>query len=129
MADIRNDIVELQSKVFGRVMQSPGEEFPVGVPDTWRDNQSPGREVPMVGPESWRDNQSPDSWRENQDILVDMGSGEDKPKDYKTRNVAKGNSGEDYKPRRKEEDRNRNRNRKRKPMRASTTDSDLDWTL
>ncbi|XP_071197543.1 collagen and calcium-binding EGF domain-containing protein 1 isoform X2 [Salvelinus alpinus] len=127
MADIRNDIVELQSKVFGRLMHSPGEEFPVGVPDTWRDNQSPGREVPMDGPESWRDNQSPDSWRENQDILVDIGSGEDKPKDYKTRNVAKGNSGEDYKPRRKEED--RNRNRKRKPMRASTTDSDLDWTF
>uniref|UniRef100_A0A8C7IDQ5 Collagen and calcium binding EGF domains 1 n=1 Tax=Oncorhynchus kisutch TaxID=8019 RepID=A0A8C7IDQ5_ONCKI len=59
MADIRNDIVELQSKVFGRLMQSPGEEFPMGVPDTWRDNQSPGREVPMVGPESWRDSQSP----------------------------------------------------------------------
>ncbi|XP_035245830.1 collagen and calcium-binding EGF domain-containing protein 1 [Anguilla anguilla] len=48
MADIRNDIAELQNKVFGPRTQSSGEEFPV----------------------------APDNWRENQDT-VDMGSGED----------------------------------------------------
>uniref|UniRef100_A0A4W4EAK7 EGF-like domain-containing protein n=1 Tax=Electrophorus electricus TaxID=8005 RepID=A0A4W4EAK7_ELEEL len=48
MADIRNDIAELQSKVFGRQMLSPGEDFPV----------------------------TPDYWKESQDSL-DFGSGED----------------------------------------------------
>ncbi|XP_071385530.1 collagen and calcium-binding EGF domain-containing protein 1 isoform X2 [Centroberyx affinis] len=38
MADIRNDIVDLQSKVYGRPMYSPGEDFPM-VPDGWRDSQ------------------------------------------------------------------------------------------
>ena len=38
MADIRNDIADLQSKVYGRPMHSPGEDFPA-VPDSWRDNQ------------------------------------------------------------------------------------------
>ena len=90
-----------------------GEQPPVGVPDMWRDNQSPGREVPMVGLESWRDNQSPESWREDQDVLLDMGSREVyKLKDYKPWNVVMGNSREDYKPCRKEEDRNRKRKRK-----------------
>lgn len=37
MADIRNDIADLQSKVYGRAMHSPGD-FPVA-PDSWRDNQ------------------------------------------------------------------------------------------
>lgn len=48
MADIRNDIADLQSKVFGRPMLSLGEDFPP----------------------------APDSWREGQDSL-DTGSGED----------------------------------------------------
>ncbi|XP_030623811.1 collagen and calcium-binding EGF domain-containing protein 1 [Chanos chanos] len=48
MADIRNDIAELQSKVFGKQMHSPGEDFPL----------------------------APDSWRDSQDVL-DSGSGED----------------------------------------------------
>ncbi|KAM4634278.1 collagen and calcium-binding EGF domain-containing protein 1 isoform 2-T2 [Polymixia lowei] len=38
MADIHNDIADLQSKVYGRPMHSPGEDFPT-VPDSWRDNQ------------------------------------------------------------------------------------------
>ncbi|KAK1788508.1 hypothetical protein P4O66_016931, partial [Electrophorus voltai] len=38
MADIRNDIAELQSKVFGRQMLSPGEDFPV-TPDYWKESQ------------------------------------------------------------------------------------------
>lgn len=38
MADIRNDIADLQSKVYGRPMHSPGEDFP-SVPDSWRDDQ------------------------------------------------------------------------------------------
>lgn len=38
MADIRNDIADLQSKVYGRPIQSPGDDFPV-VPDSWRDSQ------------------------------------------------------------------------------------------
>lgn len=38
MADIRNDIADLQSKVYGRPMHSPGEDFPA-VPDSWRDGQ------------------------------------------------------------------------------------------
>uniref|UniRef100_A0A8C9YH82 Collagen and calcium binding EGF domains 1 n=1 Tax=Sander lucioperca TaxID=283035 RepID=A0A8C9YH82_SANLU len=38
MADIRNDIADLQSKVYGRPMHSPGEDFPA-VPDSWWDNQ------------------------------------------------------------------------------------------
>ncbi|XP_010900162.2 collagen and calcium-binding EGF domain-containing protein 1 isoform X1 [Esox lucius] len=132
MADIRHEIAELRSKVLGTNMHSLGEDYPpMGVPDTWRDNQSPGSEVPMLdsenwrdnqSPESWRDNESPESWRENQDMLMDIGSGEAyRSKEYKPQNVAKGNSGEDYKPRSKEG----NRNRKRKPM---TTESDLDWT-
>uniref|UniRef100_A0A3B4YYP7 Collagen and calcium-binding EGF domain-containing protein 1-like n=1 Tax=Stegastes partitus TaxID=144197 RepID=A0A3B4YYP7_9TELE len=37
MADIRNDIADLQSKVYGRQIHSP-EDFPV-VPDSWRDSQ------------------------------------------------------------------------------------------
>lgn len=36
LADIRNDIAELQHKVYGRSMHSSGEDFP---PDTWRENQ------------------------------------------------------------------------------------------
>ncbi|XP_062410195.1 collagen and calcium-binding EGF domain-containing protein 1 [Sardina pilchardus] len=36
MADIRNDIAELQSKVFGRQMHSPGEDFPQDT-DSWGD--------------------------------------------------------------------------------------------
>ncbi|XP_055369471.1 collagen and calcium-binding EGF domain-containing protein 1 isoform X2 [Betta splendens] len=36
MADIRNDIADLQSKVYGRAILSPGEDFPA-VPDSWRD--------------------------------------------------------------------------------------------
>lgn len=48
LADIRNDIAELQNKVFERSLDSSGEDFP---PAT-------------------------DSWRENQDSL-DLGSGED----------------------------------------------------
>lgn len=38
MADIRNDIADLQSKVYGRPLPSPAEDFPT-VPDSWRDNQ------------------------------------------------------------------------------------------
>uniref|UniRef100_A0A672ZQS0 Collagen and calcium-binding EGF domain-containing protein 1-like n=1 Tax=Sphaeramia orbicularis TaxID=375764 RepID=A0A672ZQS0_9TELE len=38
MADIRNDIADLQTKVYGRPVHSPGEDFPT-VPDHWRDNQ------------------------------------------------------------------------------------------
>uniref|UniRef100_A0A8B9J4X9 Collagen and calcium binding EGF domains 1 n=1 Tax=Astyanax mexicanus TaxID=7994 RepID=A0A8B9J4X9_ASTMX len=38
MADIRNDIAELQSKVFGRQMHSPGEEY-LNNPDFWKDSQ------------------------------------------------------------------------------------------
>lgn len=38
MADIRNDIAALQSKVYGRPMHPPGDDFPV-VPDSWGDNQ------------------------------------------------------------------------------------------
>lgn len=38
MADIRNDIADLQSKVYGRPMHSPGEDFPAA-PDSWKDNQ------------------------------------------------------------------------------------------
>uniref|UniRef100_W5KM20 Collagen and calcium binding EGF domains 1 n=1 Tax=Astyanax mexicanus TaxID=7994 RepID=W5KM20_ASTMX len=38
MADIRNDIAELQSKVFGRQMHSPGEEY-LNNPDFWEDSQ------------------------------------------------------------------------------------------
>lgn len=38
MADIRNDIADLQSKVYGRPIHSPEDELPV-VPDSWRDNQ------------------------------------------------------------------------------------------
>lgn len=34
MADIRNDIADLQSKVYGRPMHSLGEDFPA-VPDSW----------------------------------------------------------------------------------------------
>ncbi|XP_029108951.1 collagen and calcium-binding EGF domain-containing protein 1 isoform X1 [Scleropages formosus] len=48
MADIRNDIAELQNKVFGHQMLPSGEEFPV----------------------------DPESWRESQDTM-DLGSGED----------------------------------------------------
>lgn len=48
LADIRNDIAELQNTVFERSLDSSGEDFP---PAT-------------------------DSWRENQDSL-DLGSGED----------------------------------------------------
>ncbi|KAM8827874.1 collagen and calcium-binding EGF domain-containing protein 1 isoform 2-T2 [Spinachia spinachia] len=48
MADIRNDIADLQSKVYGRPMHLPGD-FPT----------------------------APDSWRDNQDTL-DLGSGEDR---------------------------------------------------
>lgn len=38
MADIRNDIADLQSKVYGRPMHSVGEDFPT-VPDNWTDSQ------------------------------------------------------------------------------------------
>ncbi|KAK5901030.1 hypothetical protein CgunFtcFv8_025941 [Champsocephalus gunnari] len=38
MADIRNDITDLQNKVYGRPLPSPGEDFPA-VPDSWRDTQ------------------------------------------------------------------------------------------
>ncbi|XP_072517858.1 collagen and calcium-binding EGF domain-containing protein 1 isoform X1 [Salminus brasiliensis] len=38
MADIRNDIAELQSKVFGKQMHSLGEEF-LNSPDFWKDGQ------------------------------------------------------------------------------------------
>lgn len=34
MADIRNDIADLQSKVYGQPMHSLGEDFPP-VPDSW----------------------------------------------------------------------------------------------
>lgn len=37
MADIRNDIADLQSKVYGQPMHSLGEDFPA-VPDSWVDN-------------------------------------------------------------------------------------------
>ncbi|XP_074546674.1 collagen and calcium-binding EGF domain-containing protein 1 isoform X2 [Halichoeres trimaculatus] len=37
MADIRNDIADLQNKVYGRPL-TPGEDFPP-VPDSWRDTQ------------------------------------------------------------------------------------------
>uniref|UniRef100_A0A3Q4GSV4 Collagen and calcium binding EGF domains 1 n=1 Tax=Neolamprologus brichardi TaxID=32507 RepID=A0A3Q4GSV4_NEOBR len=40
MADIRNDIADLQSKVYGRPMHSLEEDFPT-VPDSWRQNQDP----------------------------------------------------------------------------------------
>ncbi|XP_054908698.1 collagen and calcium-binding EGF domain-containing protein 1 isoform X2 [Poeciliopsis prolifica] len=36
MADIRNDIADLQSKVYGRPMHSPEEDIPLA-PDSWRD--------------------------------------------------------------------------------------------
>lgn len=36
MADIRNDIADLQSKVYGRPIHSPEEDFP-SVPDSWSD--------------------------------------------------------------------------------------------
>lgn len=38
MADIRNDIAELQSKVYGRLTHSPEEDLAT-VPDSWRDYQ------------------------------------------------------------------------------------------
>ncbi|KPP70410.1 hypothetical protein Z043_110761, partial [Scleropages formosus] len=38
MADIRNDIAELQNKVFGHQMLPSGEEFPVD-PESWRESQ------------------------------------------------------------------------------------------
>ncbi|XP_076027902.1 collagen and calcium-binding EGF domain-containing protein 1 isoform X2 [Genypterus blacodes] len=38
MADIRNDIADLQSKMYGRPMPSPVEDVPA-VPDSWRDSQ------------------------------------------------------------------------------------------
>ncbi|KAG7499158.1 collagen and calcium-binding EGF domain-containing protein 1 isoform X1 [Solea senegalensis] len=38
MADIRHDIADLQSKVYGRPMPSPVDDF-AAVPDGWRDNQ------------------------------------------------------------------------------------------
>ncbi|XP_068191415.1 collagen and calcium-binding EGF domain-containing protein 1 isoform X2 [Antennarius striatus] len=41
MADIRNDIADLQVKVFGRPMFSLGEDFPAA-PDSWRDDQDTG---------------------------------------------------------------------------------------
>lgn len=40
MADIRNDISELQSKVYGQPVHSP-EDFPAP-PDSWRDTQDSG---------------------------------------------------------------------------------------
>ena len=39
MADIRNDIADLQSKVYGRAMHSSGDDNIPTVPDSWRDNQ------------------------------------------------------------------------------------------
>lgn len=36
MADIRNDIADLQSKVYGRPMHSTEEDIPLA-PDRWRD--------------------------------------------------------------------------------------------
>uniref|UniRef100_A0A3P9HR31 Collagen and calcium binding EGF domains 1 n=1 Tax=Oryzias latipes TaxID=8090 RepID=A0A3P9HR31_ORYLA len=36
MADIRNDIADLQSKVYGRPIYSPEDNFPAA-PDSWRD--------------------------------------------------------------------------------------------
>ncbi|XP_077353569.1 collagen and calcium-binding EGF domain-containing protein 1 [Festucalex cinctus] len=41
MADIRNDIADLQSKVYGRAPLYPGEELPV-TPGAWRDSQDTG---------------------------------------------------------------------------------------
>ncbi|XP_057674093.1 collagen and calcium-binding EGF domain-containing protein 1 [Corythoichthys intestinalis] len=41
MADIRNDITELQNKVYGRVPLYPGEELPAA-PGGWRDDQEAG---------------------------------------------------------------------------------------
>lgn len=38
MAEIRNDISELQNKVYGRPVHSQGEDFPAA-PDSWVDNQ------------------------------------------------------------------------------------------
>ncbi|XP_056875700.1 collagen and calcium-binding EGF domain-containing protein 1 isoform X2 [Takifugu flavidus] len=38
MAEIRNDITELQNKVYGRPVHSQGEDFPAA-PDGWVDNQ------------------------------------------------------------------------------------------
>lgn len=38
MADIRNDISDLQNKVYGRPIPSPGEDFP-DVPDSWTGNE------------------------------------------------------------------------------------------
>lgn len=38
MAEIRNDISELQNKVYGRPVHSQGEDFPAA-PDSWADNQ------------------------------------------------------------------------------------------
>ncbi|CAM4665902.1 unnamed protein product [Leuciscus chuanchicus] len=38
MADIRNDIAELQNKVFSRPLHSSGEDFP-SAPDNWSDTQ------------------------------------------------------------------------------------------
>ncbi|KAK7131466.1 hypothetical protein R3I94_016558 [Phoxinus phoxinus] len=38
MADIRNSIAELQSKVFSRPLHSSGEDF-LSAPDNWRDTQ------------------------------------------------------------------------------------------
>ena len=37
MADIRNDIAELQSKVYGRPVPSPVDDFS-SAPDSWRVN-------------------------------------------------------------------------------------------
>ncbi|XP_037121541.1 collagen and calcium-binding EGF domain-containing protein 1 [Syngnathus acus] len=41
MADIRNDIADLQIKVYGRAPVYPGEELPV-MPGAWRDSQDMG---------------------------------------------------------------------------------------
>ncbi|KAF7217293.1 collagen and calcium-binding EGF domain-containing protein 1 isoform X1 [Nothobranchius furzeri] len=41
MADIRNDIADLQSKVYGRSLHSPEDDFPAA-PDSWRDTQDTG---------------------------------------------------------------------------------------
>lgn len=38
MADIRNDIADLQSKVYGRPLPAPGDDFPAA-PDSWWDGQ------------------------------------------------------------------------------------------
>lgn len=38
MADIRNDIADLQSKVYGQPLPSPGDDF-AEVPDSWRDSR------------------------------------------------------------------------------------------